>query len=265
MNTKKLTRRNFLKIASLISLLPAVNSCSNTLIPSIFNEAKKYQPKPKVDILIEGNSENIARTVKGKFQTLKAIAENPGKELKIGYELPNGYGILKISFAKDNLAQYPHLKITNEKTGEVANILWGMAGIYPSIKFVDSNGNTIKKNGYELEFPLKLKNLPSTNSTLSARDWLLIGLKVFAVALAIWLGLSISKLIISALSFLAFNALVIGLLIVGLSIVIPLIKWILDVTGITIDDIISIFNQTVDLIISTLLNIVDYLTNYFNK
>jgi hypothetical protein len=265
MNTKKLNRRNFLKITGLISLSPLLNSCSNPVISSIFDRATKYQPKPKVDILIEGGAQNIATTVRGKHQILKSIAENPGKELKIGYESPSGYGILRISFVKDNLASYTHLKIINERTGEIANILWGMDGIYPSIKFVDSKGKTITKNGYELEFPLKLKNLPSTNSTLSARDWLLIGLKVFAVALAIWLGLSISKLVISALSFLAFNALVIGLLIVGLSVVIPLVKWILDVMGITFDDVVSIFEQAIDLIVSTLLSIVDYLTNYFKK
>ena len=256
----KLNRRRFLRLISSISLLPLLNSCSNPIISSLINGGKRYQPKPNADIFIEGDDKNIAMSLKNSYQKIKSIADNPGKELKIAYETNSGYAVLRMSFVKDNLADYPHLRIINDRTGEKANILWGMKGLHPSIKFVDDNGKIITKNGQRLEFQISSSSLPTTQS---ARDWLLLGFKIFAVALAIWLGLGIAKIIISALSFLAFNALVIGLLIVGLSVVIPLFKWILEVTGIKIEDVIAIFSQAVELIISTLLNIVDYLTNYF--
>ena len=56
---------------------------------------------------------------------------------------------------------------------------------------------------------------------------------------------------------------VIGLIMIGLSVIIPLVKWILDVTGITLDDVISLFKEAFDLFVSTLRSIVDYLKNYF--
>lgn len=268
MKTINLNRRDFIRLIGLSSFLPFISSCSNSLV-SIFDGSSRYQPKPKVDVLIEGNRENIARAVKGQFQRLRSIAENLGKELKVGYETSSGYGVLRFSFVKDGLSDYPHLRLVNENTGEVANIIWGRIGIYPTIKFVDDRGDVIVKDGKSLEFALRssflkgVENLPG--SPLSARDWLLLGLKIFAVALAIWIGLGVAKIIISALSFLAFNALVIGLLIVALSVVIPFVKWVLEITGIKLDDVVALFNEAVEKIISTLLWIVDYLEGYFRR
>ncbi len=131
-----------------------------------------------------------------------------------------------------------------------------MEGIHPSIKFIDNSGKTLIINNTEMEFELN----PSLYSLEinSPKDWLLLGIRIFALALMIWLGASISKYIISAVSFLAFNALVLGLLIVGLSIIIPLIKSILEITNWNFDTIRNLFKNAVDEIISILLN-----TQYF--
>ncbi len=256
----KLDRRNFIRIITTISLLPLFKACK---LDDLINP-KPSPEKPKVDLMLEGSEEEIAWKVKNQYENIKSIYEQQGKEFKIGFEYGNGYGVLRLSFVKDDLASYPHLRIVNDLTGDRANILWGMDGIYPSIKFVDDSGETIVKNGYKLEFPLKLAGSGKTTSSVnSARDWLMIGIKVFAVAFAIWLGLSISKFIISAIAFVAFNAMVIGLIMIGLSVIIPLVKWILDVTGITLDDVISLFKEAFDLFVSTLRSIVDYLKNYF--
>ncbi len=261
-NEIKFDRRNFIRIITSISLLPLLKACKldNLIKP------EPSPAKPKVDLMLEGNNDEIAEKIRNQYENIKSIWEQQGKEFKIGFEYGNGYGVLRLSFVKDDLASYPHLRIVNDLTGDRANILWGMDGIYPSIKFVDDSGKTIVKNGYVLEFPLKLTGTGRRiSSTSSARDWLMIGIKVFAIAFMIWLGLSIGKFIISAIAFVAFNAMVIGLVLVALSVVIPLVKWILDVTGITLDDVISLFKETVDMLISILLSVVDYLKDYFGR
>ncbi len=256
----KVNRRKFIKIAGLLSLSPffssLLSSCANTI-----SSLSEKEPKP--DLILEGDEKTIAEKIKGQYQRLKSLYENPGKELTIAFPQGGRYNYLKISFSRDNLADYPHLKLVNWATGEMTNVLWGREGLYPTIKFVDNSGKVIIKNGYRLEFPIT--GTSTVKRTSSAIDWLILGLKVFAVALLIWLGFTIAKYIVSAIAFVAFNAMVIGLILVGLSVFIPLVEWILSIAGIKIDDVISIFALTVDLIVSTLIDIVTYLTNYFSR
>lgn len=256
----KINRRKFIKVAGLLSispfLSPLLNSCANSV-----SSISEREPMP--DLILEGDEKVIAEKLKGQYQMLKSLYENPGKELTIAFPQGNAYNYLKISFSKDNLSDYPHLKLFNWSSGEVVNVLWGRDGLNPTIKFVDNAGNVITRSGYRLEFPIK--SSVSKKRIESAVDWLILGIKVFAVALAIWLGLTIGKYIISAIAFVAFNAMVIGLILVGLSVFIPLVKWILDITGITIEDVVSLFASAVNLIVSTLIGIVNYLTNYFSR
>ncbi len=257
---KKVGRRKFIKITGLLTLSHLFSSIFNSCASTISVVTEKA---PKPDLILEGDEKTIAEKIKGQYQKLRSLYENPGKELTIAFRQGDRYNYLKISFSKDNLADYPHLKLVNWATGEKANVLWGRKGLYPTIKFVDNSGNIITKNGYRLEFQIKgPSNGKRTKSTI---DWFMLGLKVFALALAIWLGFTIAKYIISAIAFVAFNAVVIGLILVGLSVFIPLVKWILDLTGITIDDIISLFTMSVDFIVSTLMELVSYLTGYFQK
>ncbi len=256
----QINRRKFIKITTLLSLSPFLSSILNSCANSISSVSEK---EPKPDLVLEGDEKTIAEKIKNQYQMLKSLYENPGKELTIAFPQGGRYNYLKISFSKDDLADYPHLKLVNWATGERANVLWGREGLNPTIKFVDNYGNVITKNGYRLEF--QIKGSSTGKRTKSAVDWLILGIKVFALALAIWLGFTIAKYIVSAIAFVAFNAMVIGLILVGLSVFIPLVKWILDLTGITIDDVISLFAMAVDLIVSTLINIVNYLSGYFPK
>jgi hypothetical protein len=256
----QVNRRKFIKITTLLSLSPFLSSILNSCANSISSVSEK---EPKPDLVLEGDEKTIAEKIKNQYQMLKSLYENPGKELTIAFPQGGRYNYLKISFSKDDLADYPHLKLVNWATGERVNVLWGRKGLNPTIKFVDNYGNVITKNGYRLEF--QIKGSSTGKRTKSAVDWLILGIKVFALALAIWLGFTIAKYIVSAIAFVAFNAMVIGLILVGLSVFIPLVKWILDLTGITIDDVISLFAMAVDLIVSTLINIVNYLSGYFPK
>ncbi len=259
-NVIKIPRRKFLKSLAFLSLLPLAQSCKSSIFSSTNDDS---QSKPNVDILLEGTEEDVAKSVQDKYDLLKSLYDNPGKELTIGFVQDGTYNVLKLSFVKDNIVSYPHLKLVNTRTGEVANVVWGVDGLYPSIKFVDNSGRTIVKNGRALEFPLKTSSSKRVNEIDSPSDWILIGIKVFAVALLLWIGFSVVKYIVSAIAFVAFNAMVIGLVLAGLGIVVQVIKWILDRTGITLDDVIEFFRRTIEEIINILRDVIGYITSYF--
>lgn len=262
-------RRNFIKTLGILSLTPFIQSCENSV--SGFwgdenNGSNRDRPTdrpvvPKVDILLEGTEEQIAQSVQNKHTILQDLYNNPGKELTIGFMQDNSYNTLKLSFIKDELVSYPHLRLVNTRTNEIANVIWGMDGINPLIKFVDNYGNVIYKNGKALEFSL---NLPGKlNKVNSPADWILTGIKIFGIALVLWLGFTIAKYIIAALAFLAFNAMAIGLVLVGAAIVIQVIRWILERTGITMNDVVSFFVMALNNLVKTLIDVVSYIVSYF--
>ena len=262
---KNFHRRDFIKSLGVLSLLPFIQSCENSVSGFWGDDetgTNRDRPSdkpvvPKVDILLEGTEEQIAQKIQNKHTVLQDLYDNPGKELKIGFLQDNNYNILKLSFVKDDIVSYPHLKLFNTKSNEVANVIWGIDGIYPSIKFVDNSGNIIVKNGKPLEFTLKLPE--KLNKVYSPSDWILIGIKIFGIALVLWLGFTIAKYIIAALAFIAFNAMAIGLVLVGAAIVIQIIKWILEKTGITFNDVVSFFVMTISNLVRTLIDVVNYI------
>lgn len=242
----KINRRRFIASASIISAAPFLKSCENFISS---NEPKTIQP----DIVLEGSEEQIASTCKEQYSTIKFLYDNQRVEKTIGYLDARRMKILRISFRKDDLASYPHLRLVKNESGEAANILWGSEGLYPSIKFVDDNGKLITIGGRKMEFAIKSNS--KIVKTLSPIDWLILGIKIFAFALVIWIGAGIVKYVAAAIAFIAFNALVIGLVIAGFSLLISLIEWILSITGWNTDSIITLFNKTIRELADILLEI----------
>lgn len=266
-NINKIHRRNFLKSLGIFSLAPFIQSCENSVSGFWGDDetgTNRDRPTPpKVDILLEGTEEQIAQAVQNKHSLIQDLYNNPGKEISIGFQQDRNYNVLKLSFVNDNLVSYPHLKIVNTSTNEIANVIWGIDGIYPSIKFVDNSGNTIVKNGKPLEFAL---NVPSKlNKINSPSDWIVIGIKIFGIALLLWIGFSIVKYVAAAIAFIAFNAMAIGLVLAGAALVIQLLKWILDRTGITMNDVVDFFKRAINTIVSLLFEVVNYILNYFGS
>lgn len=264
-NINKIHRRNFLKSLGILSLTPFIQSCENSVSGFWGDDetgTNRDRPSPpKVDILLEGTEEQIAQTIQNKHNLIQDLYNNPGKELSIGFLQDRNYKILKLSFVRDDIVSYPHLRLVNTQTNEIANVIWGIDGIYPSIKFVDNFGNTIVKNGKLLEFVL---NIPSeVNKTNSPSDWIIIGIKVFGIALLLWIGFSIVKYIAAALAFIAFNAMAIGLVLAGAAIVIQVLKWILDRTGITMNEVVPFFQRSISSIVNLLIDVVNYIIGYF--
>ncbi len=247
------SRKRFLSSLSIIAIAPVLKSCDAFISNSDTEELKP-------DIMLEGSEDNIAKICNGQYPLIKEICENPGTEKSIGYKDNSAIKILKISFRKDNLASYPHLRIMKVSTGETVNILWGSEGLYPSIKFVDDKGSLLNIDGIEMEFAIK--SLARASNVSSPIDWLVLGMKIFAAALIIWLGASVVKYVAAAIAFIAFNALVLGLVIAGLSLIVPLIKWLLEITGWSINDVKYYFESAVEIILDLLISIQQYILGH---
>ncbi len=262
-NTLKIPRRNFLKALGVLSLTPLIQACDSSVgYWGDENGTGRDRPtKPNVDILLEGTEEEIAQAVQNKHSIIQDLYNNPGKELTVGFLQGLNYNTLKLSFVKSNLASYMHLRLVNKQTNAVANVLWGRDGLNPKIKFVDNYGNVIVKNGKPLEFTLSLPT--KLNKVNSPADWIILGIKIFGIALLLWIGFSIAKFVASAIAFIAFNAMAIGLVLAGLGIVIEIIQWILGTTGITMSDVVSFFQKTISSIVNLLIDVMNYLISYF--
>ena len=232
-----LSRRRLLKVL-LGSPLVAIVGCGGdgeTLSPLV----------PPPDLVLEGDEAQLANLVRQQFSRLKQLAQNPGTSFRIG--IPNGRGIevLAFSFVDKGAANYRHLRVVRESTGEAVNLLWGMKGLLPSIRLADDRGNTIcSRNGRLLEIGF---SEVSGAKGRQALDWIAIGVKVAAIAFALWLGAQIGRAVLGAIAFLAFNAMVLGLLIAGFAVISPAIEWVL--RNITLQDIEGFFVQLVNDII----------------
>ncbi|MCS7265978.1 MAG: hypothetical protein NZ805_14240 [Armatimonadetes bacterium] len=127
-----------------------------------------------------------------------------------------------VNYRHLSAANYRHLQIVRKSTGEAVNLLWGWKGLLPSIKFTDDRVNTLRaRNGQILE--IGFVDIDGSRGR-QALDWIETGVKVAAVAFAIWLGAGIARDTLSAIGFLAFNAMVLGLLVAALGVISPVIR-----------------------------------------
>ncbi len=142
---KRLSRRKLIE-ALLVSPIALVSGCSG-------GDGKSLNiPAPTPDLVLDGDESRLASLVRNQFSRLYDLAPNPGSTLRIG--IPNGHSmeVLRFSFHDSGAANYRHLQVIRESTGEVANLLWGWKGLMPSVKFTHDSGNILQaKNGQVLE------------------------------------------------------------------------------------------------------------------
>jgi hypothetical protein len=112
-----LSRRRFLRIL-LGTPLVAIVGCGgdSETFPSLV-----LPP----DLVLEGDETQLANLVKQQLPRLKQLAQNPGTSLRIG--IPNGRGmeVLAFSFVDKGAANYRHLRVVRESTGEAVNFALG--------------------------------------------------------------------------------------------------------------------------------------------
>ena len=210
---------------------------------------------PKADIVLAWTDEELAATVKSQYSRLKDLASQPGRAttIQLGDTNPE---FLSMAFVKNAAAKYEHPRFVRQSTGEVVNLVWGMKSILPSIKGVDDSGKTLVVGGKSLEFPVE--NVTKSRGTA---DLVALGVKVAAVAFAVWLGAGVARVAIAATGWLAFNALVLGLVVAAGAVAVSVAKPILDFFGIHgVEDVKNIFAWSVESITSLLIQIKESLS-----
>jgi hypothetical protein len=201
------------------------------------------------DIVLSGTEKQLAATVKSQFKQLEGLARNPGKSILLQVGEGEDAELLQLSFVKNRAANYEHPRLARLATGEVLNLVWGFQGIIPTIKCVDDNGNTLKVEEKALEFPIEIEK--SRGRDRGTADLIAAGIKIAAIAFAIWLGAKIAGAVIAAIAFIAFNAMLIGLIVAAAAVLVPLAKKVLDFLGIDdIDDVKPFFERTVSDIVN---------------
>ncbi|MEJ5352639.1 MAG: hypothetical protein WHS65_13710 [Melioribacteraceae bacterium] len=255
MKLQKTNRRKFLTSIGFLSTISLLTHCKNLITEPWLFGGENNNSNNNADLILTGSEKEIASKIKEQYSLIEFLANNINKEKTIAYYDNGQLKKLSLSIVKDKLASYPYLRITKKESNESVNILWGMDGIYPSLKFVDNTGKLIEKNGHVMEFALK----KTEDKDYSPTDWLKLGIKIFAYGLLIWLGATVLKYVVSAISFIAFNALVLGIVIAGITLIVPIIKWLINLTGWKKEDIKDMFNKTINDILAFLLDVQKYL------
>lgn len=144
------------------------------------------------------------------------------------------------------------------KTEDILRI-WKLAGEYKKLKEKAKDALAPAL----LEMAESLKN---TRGELLDKVFSL-GVKVTAVALAVWLGSSIASAILSGIAFVAFYALLIGALAIILGKTETILAWIFKLTGveITIQDMTDFFGKSAEYIGDLLANITGSLKTSFAR
>lgn len=234
---KSLKRRKFLGLL-LGSPIVIASGCED-------GGGSQFFQTPKPDLVLEGDENQLASIVRNQYSRLFDLAKNPGTTLRIGISNGRGLEVLAFSFADSGAANYRHLRVVRESTGEAVNLLWNWKGLLPSIMFTDDRGNILRaKNGQVLE--IGFADVGGSKGR-QALKWIETGVKVAAIAFAIWLGAGIARAVLGAIGFLAFNAMLLGLLTAALGATLPAIKWVLQ--NITLEDVERFFSQLVNEII----------------
>jgi hypothetical protein len=250
------TRREFLWDSSValaaLATAPLLSACSHATTTDELSETaslngsgpsrKTPRTQPTPDTTLTASLENLAETLQSQYARVKTLAEDATSAMRIGFPGENGQEVLSLMIVSSGAARYPHVRIVRESTGDVANLLWGRQGVYPSIKFADDAGTTIIKGGRPLEFSFHSVQREGRGPI----SWLELGIKIAAIGLLFWLGASILKPIVAAIAFIAFNAMVIGIAVVGVVVVAGIVRWILDVTGWGMEDVRRMFERTGD-------------------
>lgn len=236
-------RREFLMLPLGVVMCEFLKGCGGSS-----NGLQSEQPNiAQPDIILTGNESELAEQVRLGYAKLHEMAEGAREYLRIGF-----YGsrreVLRMHLCepKGGVANYKHVRLVRESTGEAVRLVWGWDKLKPQIRFVNDDGELLTINGVEMEFWVTdaKGRLPT-----SSIDWLSLGAKWLAVGFAIWLGAQVAKLVVSAIAFLAFSAMVVGALMMAAGIA----KSILELTGWTFDDVKNFLVRAVEELASALL------------
>ncbi|KKS18426.1 MAG: hypothetical protein UU76_C0022G0004 [Parcubacteria group bacterium GW2011_GWC1_41_7] len=249
----------------MVSMTTLMAGCGSAAEPRV-GSGDGDNPPPPADTTISGTEQDMATRVKEAYTKIDALVkqEDPSKSYRM--EIPVGSGrdetkdTLRFTCVRGGAASYRHLRVVRESNGDTANLVWGWEGLAPSLILADDQGNTITRNGNPIEVGFSdVSRAEKHTGNRAASDWIAIGVKVAALAFAVWLGASITKLAISAVAFVAFNAFVLALLVAAAGVLAPVVNWIK--AHISLDDVQSFFQQVVDEVVQLFRDVAAFLSN----
>ncbi|GAB1442978.1 hypothetical protein MASR2M39_18150 [Ignavibacteriales bacterium] len=200
-------------------------------------------PNKNPEITFSDNPESNALTIEKNLGVIRAVAEKD-KDLKINFRTKqNDDSFVYLRHRINQSADYRHIVI-EKNNGDTANLLWGWKGIKPSIRLADNNGKTIVVDGVELEFAISSDTGTENPANQTANDFLILAMKVLGIAIAIWLGASVIKLVAAAIAFVAFNAMTFAFIAIAGSLAYIILKRVLDYMDWTYDDVVNFLIQS---------------------
>lgn len=188
----------------------------------------------------------LANRIATVMSTPEQFSQKPSNVLRVGIGADAvDFWADDISFL-ENTPQYRRVVAQRQSDGDIVEFHLETDGLSPKLVLRRrSNGQRVATIGFN--DVARRSRLPEAHAQLTATDLLSIGTQVFAVALAIWLGASISRAVLGALAFIAFNAMVIGIILAAIGLLTPIVRALLDFVGLqTFGDATAFFRRVVD-------------------
>ncbi len=196
---------------------------------------------PPPDITLTGSERSDMEAVRGLWDRLSGMARKGSGRVRIGLSEGRSSRVIRLELVKGGAASYPHCRVVREWDGRAINLVWGWKGLGPSITLAFDDGSQLVVNGQPVEVGMgDARGLEGRQ----ALDLIGTGIKVAAIALAIWLGAQVGRGFLAAIAFVAFSIAVLGLLAAAVGVVLPAIEFILQ--RITWEDVQNFFRSAVE-------------------
>jgi len=170
-------------------------------------------------VVLEDDATKFSPTFAAELlERIRTLAKNPGEELSVNFPTVAGTEkTLIFSFQKKKGVAHPHLVIRRDD-GRRLSLLHEGRGPLPAIRFIGDDGKPLVSLGDHLK-----RGWEAIMDRLYGEDTIAIGIKAVALALAVWIGATIGKVVLAALAFVAFFAVVISLIFVGAAAIVTLL------------------------------------------
>jgi hypothetical protein len=248
------TRSELLLLAMVSGAAVLISGCGGGASAPVQNELA----------LITADENQLAPQLRTLYQTLFRIAEpmrerrRPESEpLRMRIATTNGAESLVLQLVRNDAGDYPHPRVYRPRTGEHANFVFGGSlsqGI--TLRLTDDQGRLLQRDGERLEFSL----FNTRQRARAPRDWIEQGIRIAALAFVVWLGAVLVRGVAAAVGFVAFNLIILGLLAAAAGVTLPILRWIVDETGLDWESIRRFIEQTAQTIATLLRDIVSWLT-----
>ena len=214
--------------------------------------------------LTTADENQLAPNLRTLYSTLLRIAEpmrdrarKESEPLRLRIATANGDESLVFQLVRNDASDYPHLRVFRPRTDEHANFVFGGSlsqGI--TLRLTDDRGRVLQRDGERLEFSL----FDTRQRTRAPQDWIEQGIRIAALAFLVWLGAVLVRGVAAAVGFVAFNLIILGLLAVAAGVTLPILRWIVDETGLDWESVRRFIEQTAQTIATLLREVVDWLT-----